>query len=59
MLLLSYADLKINLFKNYFGNTIRVSKGLDPNCFQRSSADDKINASRQRVNQAHHDLKVI
>ena len=53
---------KINFFKNYFRDTIRVSHGLDlgqdrrsvgpdlgPNCFQRLSAV-KVAASKERVN---------
>ena len=54
MFLVSSADIfsKINLFKNSFGNTIRVSNSLDPdqdrcsvstdlspNCLQMLSAD--------------------
>ena len=57
MLLMSSADIfKINFFSKFsFRNTIRVSKGLDPdqvlhfvspdlgpNCLQKLSADDKI-----------------
>ena len=54
MLFLSSAEFfKINIFKNFFRNTSRVSNSLDPdlaqhfvgpdlgtNCFRRSSADD-------------------
>ena len=52
LLLLSAEFIKVNLFKNYFRNTIRMSNGLDtnqdrrsvsldlgPNCLQRLSAD--------------------
>ena len=64
MLLLSSADFfsKVTISKNSFRNTIRVSNSLDPdqdrrsvgpdlgpNCVERSSADDKIAASRQEI----------
>ena len=51
-------------FETSTSNTIRVSNGLDPyqdvhsdgpdlgpNCLQRLSADDKVAASKERINQ--------
>ena len=55
---------KINVFKNYFSNTIRVSNRLDPdqvrqyvrpdlgsNCLQRLLADD---TGRQKIKASSH-----
>ena len=65
ILLLSSADffLKINFFENSFRNPIRMPNSFDhdkdlqnvgpdlgPNCFQRRSVDDKVAASKGRVN---------
>ena len=41
MLLLWAGNIFHNFSKNSFRNTIRVSNGLDPDCLQRLSADNR------------------